>query len=106
MTFDCNSRRKTGLSHPWGRAGLVGGYGSVRFGILPRIFKENRRSRLYGWLMDEYMTDPKALQRDLPHRTETDWTKVSKNIGWITFEDCERILPRACQWLSPPIAPA
>lgn len=71
------------------------------FGLLtPEVFKKNRRSRLYGWLMDEYRQDPEALRRDLKHREgEVDWAELSKRIGWITFEEIERICPGACPWL-------
>ena len=70
--------------------------------LTPRMFKDaqNWHSRLYGWLMREYMSDPSALQRDLPHRINIDWTAVSRRLGWMTFEDCEQVLPGACPWLS------
>jgi hypothetical protein len=67
--------------------------------LTPSMFRENRRSRLYGWLMDEYRTDPSALQRDLQHRS-ADWASLSARLGWATFEDCREIVPTACKWLA------
>jgi hypothetical protein len=67
--------------------------------LTPRLFKEKPHARLYGWLMNEYTTNPVAIHRDLPHRSHVDWAGVSRRLGWITFEDCERVLPGACRWL-------
>jgi hypothetical protein len=70
--------------------------------LTPEMFKreESRRSRLYGWLMREYMEDRSALARDLPHRTEIDdWEAVRRRLGWLTWEDCNNVLPGACSWL-------
>jgi len=71
------------------------------FGLLtPAAFKDCPSSRLYGWLMREYQTSPSALERDLSHRPDVDWPHLSKRIGWLTFEDFERVRPGACPWLS------
>jgi hypothetical protein len=67
--------------------------------VTPRLFKDNPSSRLYGWLMDDYMNGPKALARDLPHRKDIDLTNARKRIGWVTWEDCREILPPSCAWL-------
>jgi len=67
--------------------------------LTPGSFKRYPTSRLYGWLMHEYGTDPNALKRDLGHREEMDWVGLSRRIGWLTFEDFERIRPGACPWL-------
>ena len=70
------------------------------FGLLtPAAFKEYPSSRLYGWLMEEYRSKPEALSRDLGHRKDADWKAISKRIGWVTFEDFEKVRPRACPWL-------
>jgi hypothetical protein len=71
--------------------------------LTPRLFKEIPSSRLYGWLMNEYQKNPTALLRDLPNRKDEaiDWVSLSKRIGWITWDDCNEILPGACRWLSP-----
>ncbi len=71
--------------------------------LTPRMFQENPRSRLYGWLMQEYQTSPSALHRDLPHRAveATDWhDTVSRRLGWLTFEDIAETVPGACAWLA------
>jgi len=46
-------------------------------------------SRLYCFIMDRYKSNNgKLLAEDLPSRTgEVDFGVLSKNIGWITFED-------------------
>lgn len=67
--------------------------------LTPENFKRYPTSRLYGWLMREYQTDPNALKRDLPHREGIDWVGLSRRIGWLTFEDFERLRPGACPWL-------
>jgi hypothetical protein len=54
--------------------------------VTPKIFKENPSSRLYGYKMNEYLGNPNSIQVDLPHRN-CDWNKVSKKLGWITWED-------------------
>jgi len=70
------------------------------FGLLtPAQFKNFPQSRLYGWLMSEYRSDPKTLARDLRHRTGVNWSSVSRRIGWLTFEDFEKVKPGACPWL-------
>lgn len=68
--------------------------------MTPSLFKDQPHARLYGWLMNEYTTDPEAIHRDLPHRSQVDWNGVSRRLGWITFEECERVLPGACRWLA------
>jgi len=69
------------------------------FGLLtPAMFREYPSSRLYGWLMEEYRTKPEALRRDLSHRSDVDWTALSRRIGWITFEDFESVRKGTCPW--------
>jgi len=68
--------------------------------LTPEIFRQNRQSRLYGWLLDEYRSNPVALARDLPHRQSVDWSDVARRIGWLTWEDCEKVLPESCPWLT------
>jgi len=69
--------------------------------LTPEIFRQNPQSRLYGWLLDEYRSNPAALARDLPHRQSVDWSEVARRIGWLTWEDCEQVLPESCPWLTP-----
>ncbi|MFH1690466.1 MAG: hypothetical protein ABIE42_09545 [Candidatus Eisenbacteria bacterium] len=66
--------------------------------LTPGGFKRNPSSRLYGWLIQEYQSDPKSLRRDLGHRNEFDWTGLSKRIGWFTFDDVEKLRPGTCTW--------
>jgi hypothetical protein len=66
--------------------------------LTPRLFQEAPHSRLYGSLMEDYRSTPESLARDLPHR-EADWAQLSRQIGWLTWEDCEEVLPGACPWL-------
>jgi len=48
------------------------------------------RSRLFCYKMDDYL-NPDLLRRDLPHWEGTldrrDWERISKRIGWVTYED-------------------
>jgi hypothetical protein len=53
-----------------------------------------------GWLVRDYRDHPAALQRDLPHRTGTDFAAVASRLGWLSWEDCNEVLPGACPWLS------
>lgn len=68
--------------------------------LTPEIFRQNPQSRLYGWLLDEYRSNPEALARDIPHRQSVDWSDVARRIGWLTWEDCEQVLPESCPWLT------
>ncbi len=70
--------------------------------ITPEIFRDHPESRLYGWLMHDYRNNPAALQRDLPHRHHagTDLASVPSRLGWLTWEDFNKVLPGACRWLS------
>jgi len=67
--------------------------------LTPMSFKQYSSSRLYGWLMQEYKNNSYALERDLPHRNETNWVDLQKRIGWVTFEDFQEVCPGACPWL-------
>jgi len=80
--------------------------------LTPAIFKDERRkSRLYAWLMAEYMSPSSTvLAEDLSHRTDKESVKrVTHRIGWLTFEQCHQELKRvdpssrgASPWLNPP----
>jgi len=66
--------------------------------LTPEMFKQNPESRLYGFLMQQYRKDPESLARDLPHRKGIKkWDAVSRRLGWLTWEDCERILRGSCR---------
>jgi hypothetical protein len=66
--------------------------------ITPEIIRKNPESRLYGWLLPAYQRDPVLLQRHLPHRQLSDLESVRKRLGWLTWEDCNRLHPGACPW--------
>ena len=73
--------------------------------LTPEVFKRYPHSRLYGWLLRCYQADPQELARDLAHRNDTggdrvDWEALSRRLGWLTFEDCDRVAPGACSWLT------
>lgn len=69
--------------------------------LTPQMFVRNWRSRLYGHLMHDYKEQPERIAEDLPHRAgELDCKEVSRRLGWITWEECNAILPGACSWLS------
>lgn len=70
--------------------------------LTPELFQKRPDSRLYGRLLLEYQGDPEALARDLPHRPGLAWPKISKRLGWLSFEECHRIEPTACPWLATP----
>ncbi len=59
--------------------------------LTPKYFKDRPHSRLYGYKMNEYLSNPNALAQDLIHRDNEhlDWQQVSKRIAWLTFEDFE-----------------
>jgi hypothetical protein len=71
-------------------------------GKLHLFFEVNLPSPLgyKRWLMDKYRTDPTTLVRDIPHRQSVDWLEVSSRLGWLTWDDCERVLPGSCPWLT------
>ena len=67
--------------------------------LTPEIFKTNPSTRLYGWLFNAYRNDPSLLGMHLRHRKDVNWMRVSRRLGWLTFEDCNEITPGACSWL-------
>lgn len=71
--------------------------------LTPEVFRSEagRKSRLYGWLHDEYSkTDSTLLASHMPHREAKDLASVPSRLGWLTWEDCYRIDPKACPWLT------
>ena len=69
--------------------------------LTPQVFRDNPHSRFYGFLMDEYRKNPRALARDLAHRQDDpDWNQLSKRLGWLTWEECNEVLPGSCGWLA------
>lgn len=70
--------------------------------VTPEVFRIHRHGRLYGWLFDAYKRDPGKLQEHLPHRHDIDFRKVADRLGWLSWEDCNEVLPGSCQWLPAP----
>jgi hypothetical protein len=67
--------------------------------VTPELFRKHPESRLYGWLINGYRRDPALLHKHLPHRDAHDLADVSRRLGWLTWEDCNRVLPGTCPWL-------
>lgn len=67
--------------------------------LTPGLFRENWESRLYGLLFNRYKDDPALLHKHLPHRDESVLATVPSRLGWLTFEDCNKVQPRSCRWL-------
>lgn len=68
--------------------------------LTPDQFRLAPKSRLYGWVMNEYQSDPVSLGRDIAHRQGIDWVDVSRRLAWISYEDIEYVLPGSCPWIS------
>lgn len=69
------------------------------FLLTPEEFKAKRYSRLYGELLRGYQADPGLIREHLPHRTEEQTRGAVDRLGWVTWEDCNHVLPGACAWL-------
>jgi hypothetical protein len=67
--------------------------------VTPEVFKQHPESRLYGWLMKSYQAKPDLLTEHLPHRTAIECAKIPQRLGWLTWEDFNRVRPGACPWL-------
>lgn len=67
--------------------------------ITPRLFKNDPRSRLYGYKFDQYRNDPDSLGEDLPHRSKQEMQGISRKLGWLTWEDFRHVNPECCKWL-------
>ena len=67
--------------------------------LTPSQFKEYPQSRLYGWLMSEYKSNPQSLGRDLKHREGIEWSTIARRMGWLSFEDFNDARPGSCPWL-------
>jgi hypothetical protein len=58
------------------------------------------KSGLYGWLMPAYQDHGSSLLRQhLPHRADHDLAEATERLGWASWEDCNAVVPHACQWL-------
>ncbi len=63
------------------------------------VFRKKPWTRLYGYLMEEYRTNPDTLSRDLMHRDPRVCRSISSRIGWLTFEDIKKTCPNSCHWI-------
>ena len=63
--------------------------------VSPRAFQREPWTRLYGYKLPEYMSDPGSILRDLPHLgSDLDFATLSQHVGWVTWEDiCEILWP-------------
>lgn len=69
--------------------------------LTPEVFHQNKESRLYGWLYNEYTRqDSTLLNQQLPHRSGEDLATVPPRLGWLTWEDCNAVQSDACWWLA------
>lgn len=69
--------------------------------LTPKLFKDNPRSRLYGYVFNDYKNNSELIKADLPHREDIkDFASISKRIGWITWEDLKKINSDCCKWIS------
>ena len=62
--------------------------------ITTQFFKNNPHSRLYGYKMEEYKSNPMSLMADISHRKDiepSEWEQIAKCIEWITWEDIIKI---------------
>ncbi len=73
---------------------------SLFFLLTPDVFRQKPWTRLYGYLLKAYRTNPDALSRDLVHRYKSACRSVSSRIGWLTIEDIKIACPKFCQWMN------
>jgi len=67
--------------------------------LTPEVFRQSPWMRLYGYLFNEYQTNPSSLFRDLPHRDQSNCMWVLSRIGWVTFEEIYSVCSGACGWI-------
>lgn len=70
--------------------------------LTPKLFKENPRSRLYGYSFRDYKDNSQSICDDLKHRVLnlTDGERISKRMSWITWEDLKTVNSDCCLWLN------
>lgn len=73
----------------------------------PQLFKDNPRTRLYGYTFMDYKNNSQLIGNDLAHRklNPTDCEKIAKRIGWISWEDLKLINDDCCKWIKTKICP-
>jgi len=50
-------------------------------------------------LLPAYKQNPALLQHHLPHRQPAELESVPQRMGWLTWEDSNRLQPGTCPWL-------
>lgn len=70
--------------------------------LTPKLFKDNPRTRLYGYTFWDYKYNSALIGIDLPHRylSSQDCLKISERLGWITWEDFKSINNDCCKWIN------
>jgi hypothetical protein len=68
--------------------------------LTPEMLKLNPSSRLYGYKFSDYKKNPESITADLPHRKEANWSEISRRLGWLTWEEFNRVNANCCSWLS------
>ncbi|MGE0607907.1 MAG: hypothetical protein AB7O62_12505 [Pirellulales bacterium] len=68
--------------------------------LTPKVFKDRPTTRYYGLLFHQYKSDPALLSEHLAHRDAATLAQVPPRLGWLTFEECQRICPACCPWLA------
>lgn len=67
--------------------------------LTPKIFKNNPKSRLYGYKFIDYKSDPDSIKNDLPHRSINDLKNLQNRLGCLTWEDLKDVNEKCCYWL-------
>jgi hypothetical protein len=69
--------------------------------LTPEIFKNNSKTRFYGYKFLDYKMNPCSIGEELKHRNYngTDLINISKRLGWTTWEDLNKINNNCCKWL-------
>jgi len=70
--------------------------------LTPKLYKDNPRTRLYGYTFRDYKDNSQLICDDLKHRVLdlTDCERISKRMSWITWEDLKKINSDCCLWLN------
>ncbi len=70
--------------------------------LTPEVFRDDPTSRLYGHLHTAYTTRPEVLARHLAHRPGPVARAAAGRLGWLTWEDVERVRPGSLPWRAVP----
>jgi len=69
--------------------------------LTPQLFKDNPRTRLYGYAFMDYKNNSHLIGNDLVHRKLNlkDCEKIANRIGWISWENLKQINNDCCKWI-------